>query len=1099
MHHGPVLVAAALTVLLAGTVLAALAALAGTAVESGAQARIAADPQGMVRITAHYDANGVPLADKEVRAALHEAFGPVPVTIRTALRAPAARSFDLPVLDAAGKPRPGGGVGVIALDSVREHARLSAGAWPEETAAGAPDTLQAALHEGLARRLHAEVGDTVVLSAAKGRVRLEVTGLWHADGRDSTLFRGLTSSFGGLDSLTVVSVPAFEANSALSGDALAGWVALPVADGMAAEELGSLRDRLAALEAGDPARTVFRGRPAAVQGVVAEAPLVSAIDRIDTPMVVARSGMYIPAALLAALAAAALVLTARQLTEHRRADTALLGARGAGTPRLLAAAGAEWAPVAVPAAVAAPFLAGPLLAVLDDAGLLPGEVPHSALSYPGWTAALLALLLHGVSALLPVVRAARDGRAVAKLRRRGAKAAAFQKAGTDVVLAAVAVLGWLQLKRYRSPVAGGDGGASVDPVLVLVPVVVTIAATLFTLRLLPLAERGAVWLARRSAGLVLPLGGWQVSRRAARHAGPALLMVLALAVGALTISALTMIDRSNGDRARHTVGADLRLTPDEFGEKALPGAARHSAYTALPGIEAATPVTDLPVRIDDDEAGITAIDTAEAAPTLRPGATSGPMPALRGDLADRRLPQQLSALGEHVPRAGVRLPGEPRAIAAAVTLRADAGGTPDVPRIVLTLQDASGLTDTVAARLPQADGKRHEIAFPLDVPGGGNLARHYPLTITRIAVDFRREPTRRHYDLTIHHFGSDSAAAAAPGPESVGWEDVNPEPPSARDLGCGDPDGRSGLSTAGVCDMAKLQPPNGLRASLLGPDGSNAQSNTLVEFGPIRHGRIPAVPALADDALLDSGRAAIGKQIAVETHDGTTFTLEVTGRIGGVPGFPHDGGRLLVDSRALAASLAQRGVLPPEENSWWLSARGADAAPAAAAIRKAEGIGTVLDVPQAEDALRGDPLQHGTRGVLVLCLILAPAFAVIGFTLHAMLSTRERRREFALLRAMGVRKRQLTGLLWTEQLLIAVVSVVLGAALGTTLAGLIVPLVTVDDHGSPVFPGVIATVPWERVALTTAATAVLITVMVTVMSRTLARVDLARVMRAGEQ
>ncbi|MGW1888005.1 hypothetical protein [Streptomyces sp. NPDC001970] len=341
MHHGLVLVAAALTVLLAGTVLAAMVALAGTAVENGAQARIAADPQGIVRISAHYDAQGVPRADRQVRAALHEAFGRVPVTIRTALRAPAARSFDLPVLDAAGKPRPGGGVGVIALDPVREHARLSAGAWPEEAAGGAPDMLQTALHAGLARRLHAEVGDTVVLSASEGqKVRLEVTGLWHTGSRDSGLFRGLAGSSGGIDSLAVVSAPAFEASPALSGDALAGRLALPVTDGMAAEELGPLRDRLAALEAGDPARTVFRGRPATVEGAVAEAPLVAAIDRIETPMAVARSGMDIPAALLAALAAAALILTARQLTAghglHQRAAPqdrhAVPGASVTGSP-----------------------------------------------------------------------------------------------------------------------------------------------------------------------------------------------------------------------------------------------------------------------------------------------------------------------------------------------------------------------------------------------------------------------------------------------------------------------------------------------------------------------------------------------------------------------------------------------------------------------------------------------------------------------------------------------------------------------------------------------------------------------------------------------
>ncbi|MEV6105975.1 ABC transporter permease [Streptomyces sp. NPDC051940] len=1099
LHHGLVLMAAALTVLLAGTVLAALATLAGGAVESGAQQRLARDADGVVQVMADYDKDGASRADQAVRDALASAFGDVRHHVRTTMRAPAARPFDLPVLDTGGRPRPGGGVVVIAVSEAQQLARLTAGEWPAARAGAAQDGIQAALHESLGRRLHAEPGDTVVLSGFQGRrIRLEITGLWRANGREPAVFSSLTSSSGGPDSLALVSEQGFEAAPGLAGDALAGWFGVPDAYRLDAEDLGPLRDRVAAFAESDAKRVVFGGGSPAVEGVVVGAPLTEALDRIGTGMVVARSGMYVPAALLGALAVAALVLTARQLTEHRGTDTALLGARGAGAPRVVATAGAEWAVVAVPAALAAPFLAGPLLAALDEAGLLPGEVPHSALGAAGWTAALLALVLHGCSALLPAIRAARDGGAVAKLRRRGPHAAAFQRAGTDLALAAVAVLGWLQLSRYRSPVAGdaGTGGAaSVDPVLVLVPVVITIAATLLTLRMLPLAERGAVRLARHTAGLILPLGGWQVSRRATKHAGPALLMVLALAVGALTTSALTMIDRSNEDRARHSVGADLQLTPDRFSAEALPPAVRHSAYTGLPGIEAATPVVDLPVELYEESTGVTAIDTAEAVSTLRPGASSGPMPALRDDLVDGDLAERLSALAKDTPRAGIALPGRPEAIAAEVTV--DSTGELR-GRLVLTVQDASGLADTVTAPLPASDGVRHELSVPLAVKGNEDLKRHYPLSITRIGFELPPEQTRTSYDITVHRFGSDPSSPAAPGPEGR-WANLASGEYRPSNLRCpgAEPTDEEFFS-AGLCDLPAEQPEGGLRAELMGPSDLPS-ARRLVEFAPLRVGGIALVPALADDALLATGRVTVGDTATVELRDGTPLTVTVVGRIGAVPGFPPEGGRLLVDSRALAASLVQRGGLQQQESFWWLSARDGEPAPAAEAVRRAEGVGTTDDAVRAAERLRGDPLQHGTRGVLMLCLLLAPAFAVIGFTLHAVLSTRERRREFALLRAMGVRRRELTGLLWTEQLLIAVIAVVLGAVLGTAVAGIVVPLVTVDDVGRPVYPEVLAVVPWERVALTAAATAVLITALVTVMSRMLARADLVRVMRAGEQ
>ncbi|MQY12897.1 hypothetical protein SRB5_30360 [Streptomyces sp. RB5] len=1092
LHHGPALVAAALTVLLAGTVLAALGTLAGEAVESGARQRLARDPDSVVRVTADYDADGVPKADKAVRTALSSAFGGVPHHVRTAIRAPAGPSFDLPVLDADGEPRPGAGVVVAAVSEVRQLARLTAGEWPAEQGG-----TQAALHESLGRRLHAGPGDTVVLSGAGGReLRLRITGLWRANGRDPAVLSSLPGEPGRLNTLALVSERGFEATPALSGGALAGWFGVPDAHRLDAGELGPLRDRVAAFAESDSRRTVFGGGSPPVKGMAVNAPMTRALDRIATPMVAARSGMYVPAALLGALALAALILTARQLTEHRGTDTALLGARGAGTPRILASAGAEWAVVAVPAALAAPFLAGPLLAALDGAGLLPGTVPHSALGVAGWTAALLALTVHGCAALLPVLRASRDGGAVAKLRRRGPRTAAFQRAGTDLALAAVAVLGWLQLSRYRSPVASTGGAAYADPVLVLVPVVITVAATLLTLRLLPLAERGAAGLARRTAGLIVPLGGWQVGRRATKHAGPALLMVLALAVGALTTSALAMIDRSNEDRARYSVGADLRLTPDLFSADALPAAGRYGAYTGLPGVEAATPVVDLPVELYAQTTGVTAVDTAEAASTLRSGAPSGPMPALRDDLAHGDLAEQLTALGKNPPRAGVELPSEPEAIAVEVTVRST-GTLPGT--LVLTVQDASGLAGTVTGTLPAADGLRHEMTVPLDVQGRKDLVRHYPLSITRIGFELPPEPVRTSYDITLHRFGSDTASpAAAPGPEGQ-WTELGSDEYGPSDLGCpGAPPVAGEVTSAGLCDLPEEQPENGLRARLMGPSPV-PHARRLVELAPIRADGIAPVPALADDALLASDRVGTGDTATVQMRDGTLLTVEVIGRIGAVPGFPAKGGRLLVDSAALAASLVQRGGLQPQESFWWLSARDGDPAAAAAAVRRTDGMGTTRDTPRAAERLRDDPLQHGTRGVLVLCLLLAPAFAVIGFTMHAVLSTRERRGEFALLRAMGIRKRQLTGLLWTELLLIAVIAVVLGTALGTAVAGLVVPLVIVDDLGRPVFPGVVATVPWARVALTAAATGVLITGLVTVMSRMLARVDLVRVMRAGER
>jgi ABC-type antimicrobial peptide transport system permease subunit len=115
------------------------------------------------------------------------------------------------------------------------------------------------------------------------------------------------------------------------------------------------------------------------------------------------------------------------------------------------------------------------------------------------------------------------------------------------------------------------------------------------------------------------------------------------------------------------------------------------------------------------------------------------------------------------------------------------------------------------------------------------------------------------------------------------------------------------------------------------------------------------------------------------------------------------------------------------------------------------------------------------------------------------MSARLRRREFALLRALGVRRRQLAALLWTEQLWIALLALLLGTVLGAALAVVIMPLVTVDDSGGPVRPPLLPEVPYREVALVALLTAALITAVVTLLSRALARVDLVRVLRAGDE
>ncbi|MFI0899684.1 FtsX-like permease family protein [Streptomyces sp. NPDC020983] len=1083
-QHLAVLVAAALAILLSATVLSALAALADHSVQSAVQRRLAAEPDLGIDILGRYGPKGLADGDKAARGALDRVFGDVPHHTYTALRAPASLSSGYPVLGADGVLS-GASSAVVALPDSAAHARLTAGSWPR---AGAGGPVQAALSQSAAARAGLRVGDGFQLQVGLRRVALRLTGTYRPAPGEPGVLAGLSTSSRTTDALTLVAPAAFTARPELAADALAAWIGAPDTSRLALGAIGPLRDRAARFAGSDTSVSVFGGRPPALSGIYTTSHLPDTLDALSAPMAVARAGMDIPAALLAALATAALVLTARQFAQSRTAEVALKGARGAGTGRLVAAAAGQWALVAVPAAVAAPFLAGPLLAVLRDAGLLHGELPASGVTSAGWAAALAALAVHGVSVLLPTARTAADHRAGMRLRLRGARAAAFQRAGADVALAAVAVAGWFELRHYRSPVAsGGVSGTSVDPVLVLTPVAMTAAATLLSLRLLPLAAPLLDRAGRRAAGFVLPLGGWQVGRRAARHTGPALLMTLALAVGSLGVTALAILDRGAADQAAFSVGGDMRVAPPlETVGQVPPSAQRHDVYASLPGVTAVTPVTDVPLDRGDQVLTAEGVNTAAILATQTSGA-SGPVPALRSDLTDRPAADELARLGAAVPDHGFTLPGRPTELPLTVRLSASGKG-PYVPvALTVTIEDADGLPDHVTTSLPVTGGTPYTVRVPLGFTGRHPAARHYPLRVIGLAVRIRFPYERRTYHLRI-----DSAAA----PDGAMWQDLTN--PAYDPAGCVPRNPDDGATASPHLCVATRVRGALFSGTFRGPLPGVVPPQWDMALGPVPAPGLPPVPALADAALQATGEFDTGAVVDLSSGPDVTVKVKIIGRITAVPGVDRSVGRLLVDSRALAAAMVATGSEPPTDDFWLLSARHGDATAAAAALRADPAAGTGTTVPQAARGIRDDPLQHGTRAALLLALVLAPAFAVIGFTLHTAMSARSRRGEFALLRALGVRRRQLAALLWTEQLGLALLAVVVGSALGALLATVITPLVSVDATGAPMVPDVLVTVPWPEITAVALGTALLIVAVVTALARVFARVDLVRVLRAGD-
>ncbi|GLW57431.1 hypothetical protein Kpho01_54420 [Kitasatospora phosalacinea] len=832
-----------------------------------------------------------------------------------------------------------------------------------------------------------------------------------------------------------------------------------------------------------------------------------ALDALRSPMMVARSGMLVPVTMLGVLSAVTMVLTARQLTEFRRAELVLLLARGAGRARLLGGAAVEWSVFMVPAAILGVWAAGPLLRVLERSGLPVEGAAAEAAGSATWAVAGTALVLHGCAALLPVVWTADGGEREAP--SRSGRRVVVQRAGADLVLAAVAVLAYLQLRQYEGLLSPASSAVGFDPVLVLAPVVMTVAAALLLLRLLPPLGRGLEALARRGRGLVAPLSGWQVSRGRSGQGAPVLLMALALAVGALTTTVIAGEPPSDRDRAAFEVGADLRVTGGE-----LPPGERYGALAGLPGVAAVTPLVSEVGTVRNTGTTVLGVDTAAVRSVATPermasGAWTHAVPALRSDLDRGSLAEQLGRLGADVPVHGMALPGRPSSLDVQVSVASAAplGRTGPV-WLSVQVEDAGGLVTTVQGRLTP-DGVSRTVSLPL-----GSGALHHPLQVTRLSL--RSTPVKGFPRATLTWTVSGVAGASLP--QGARWTDVTPGSSGKAGLGCpGRSDGGRPVpvSRAGVCEESR---PDGgvLSAVVRGPiseigveQGPGAEAFRLgagtdtVSFGMPPAGsvaKVLPVPALVNAAFLRETGYAVGDRTRLVAGGVEQFELQVVGELADLPGGRgRDVPQALVDVRALSAARSELGLDPVSDEAWLLAAASKDGGVRAEqAIAADPRLGVVDGVRARAAALAGDPFRHGRRSALLLSLVLSPVFAVAGFTVHAVGSARARRREFAVLRALGVRRRQLSGVLRLEQLLVVGFAVLLGGALGVVLAAVVLPLIMVDGGGLAVFPALRLTVGWGWTAVVVLATGLGAGAVVLVLSRMLARVDLARELRAGE-
>jgi FtsX-like permease family protein len=1091
--HPVALAATVATAIWAAVLAAAATSFAGAVTAAGARATLASAPGRDILVTNPDAGPATGASGRQVATAIRRALPGLPITVLASTR---SDELDLPRGGLGGSGGRHAQTEIVTLPELAAHATVTAGTWP----AAGPGPVQVAIPGAAARLLRLAPGDLLTTrdSLTAAPVRVRVSGIFRPDDPGNPYWQlnpvggaGVHRSGGFSVYGPLVASPA--ATAAIPAGS-AAWLAVPDAGRLGGADLAALSHRLAA--------ALGQGTDASGVAGLADASVATSLPALlsglGTALVVARSQLVIGVLILMLTAGATLAVAARLLAIQRAPQIAMLAARGASRRQLAGRGVAESAVLAAPAAVLGPLVGGwlaqwparlgPLAAGPLGTGpfRIAGHAPATA-----WLAAAAAAAGSAAIIALPWLRAPRSPLQQRLLAARQRPAVLVITAGGDLALVALAVLAGWQLASYQAPVsAGRDGALGVDPVLATAPVLALAAGTVVTLRLLPLASRLLDGAATRSRGLVIALASWQLSRRPLRQAGPALLMVLAVATTTLSLAGHASWQRSVADQAGFGTGADERITLPPAASLPL---ATVGDVTAARGVSASTPAVRALAFVGGRPVTLLALNARAAAGVipLRAG-LAGPSPAgpppggppsggppAAGPAPDGPPSGLLAGLVPAGPAPGVPVPGRPRALAVTARLR----GT-GITKAALNLQltDASGAAYRISAGTLPANGRARTLTVTI-APGGH---ASYPLRLDGFTLDYLM-PLSGHRTAELR-VGPVRPLATATGSVAGGRSHTPTSPPTRhfqtktsrtahppqtahpRDraaLGDGVPVTAPGapllthlapLGTIGV-----LHPPTLARAQA-GPGEdvtvrfvSGAANDTgappqvpaslSVTSGP----RLAAVPGLATTAFLSASGQRPGTTVGVSV-DGTTVPVRLAASVSAFPTLGTGAG-LVVDQGALQRVLDADGLSPVPVTEWWLRTTGTPAVsglPAGTSVTRRATLASTLGAA---------PLSAAPQQAMLAIAAAAVLLALAGL-MTGLAAARERARDMALLGALGTPPRRVAGLLCLAQVLLSAPAAAAGLLLGLLLSRLIVPAASLTPQAAHPVPPVLVEIPW---------------------------------------
>ncbi len=954
------------------------------------------------------------------------------------------------------------------LTHFEEHSQLVAGSWPK-SAAEVSETgvvLETVVGERTAATMALEVGDQVFLFPFRAdlsqRITLNITGIAIPTDPFEEYWLGVPFYFSLQDFEEKPLLPFYVREeaffegigtsfSSLVGDF--GWLLYMDTSVLDADSVQSTRDAFNGLEV-DINKQVPRSYFLTLLENSRGTGLLATYQR---DLMLARVPLFLFIALVLVVILYFLGLIMGLLARSRSDEASIFRSRGASLTQVSGLLTITEALMVLLATILGPFLA----LLLARVWLLDTINPAG-----NWSASSIGLswevfLWGALGGLLSFVILLISGANLSRLeileflrsRARPPSVPVLQRYYLDLLAVAVLAVLWWQIEQRGGFVdrATGVRSLEVDPTLLFLPAVVLLVAAFLMLRLLPALVRVLARLGSRTAPAWINLSLSRMARDPLPYGSLTVIVMMSAALGIFGAAFQTTLSQSQEDQALYDIGGDLVLTQIAF--PASRERERQRELLAVPGIQSVSPLLrdrgNLLGDLPGSRTKVLAVDpvTLPEVAWFREDFTTPPrsltelLIPLR--LGDSGLPDLQGNLASGIP-----IPPEAEYMGIWVnTENLDTGFSGRSLKLNVRLLDAGGRYRNLSLGEFEAQRAANETVdgwmfMEAQIPTERVLLQ-LPLSLVSIFVSgsrFSRMPPGSISldDVSTRGVG-DADATVIEGFEQPGRWTLLPhdreEPDVLEFTAEAARTGRSGLSFSWVHALETL--PRGV----------------LIPPGPF------PIPAIGG-AQFQKGqriRVKIGTQVVPMLIRETTQLFPTVEN----PSEPF----LVVPLKAYQQYIQRLsgGVVGRPEEFWMSVEETADRDQAIAGLREIlPSRARIRDRRAAVDLARRNPLAGGGwNGLTLLSITTLTTAVLIALATHAVVSIRAGRVELTVVRSLGFSRMQIFLGLAIERVVVSLLGLLMGGAVGYWLARWVLGLLDQNARGQAIVPpAIFATQGW---------------------------------------